>query len=124
MSNRGGRPSKVIDIANFEKLCEMQCTIMEIANFFNCSHDTIERFCKKKYKMTFREVFAEKRSAGLISLRRTQFALAEKNPTMAIFLGKQYLGQRDLIGPNNSTSDEDDPLTKAIKEAMSSDVVQ
>ena len=32
-----------------------------------------------------------------MSLRRTQFKLAEKNPTMAIFLGKQYLGQRDNI---------------------------
>lgn len=32
-----------------------------------------------------------------MSLRRTQFKLAEKNPTMAIWLGKQYLGQRDNI---------------------------
>ena len=26
-----------------------------------------------------------------------QFKLAEKNPTMAIWLGKQYLGQKDTI---------------------------
>lgn len=32
-----------------------------------------------------------------MSLRRTQFKLAEKNPTMAIWLGKQYLGQRDNV---------------------------
>ena len=33
--------------------------------------------------------------AGFISLRRKQFELAEKSPAMAIFLGKQYLGQTD-----------------------------
>ena len=31
----------------------------------------------------------------MISLRRSQFKLAEKNATMAIWLGKQYLGQRN-----------------------------
>ena len=37
---------------------------------------------------------------GKRSLRRIQFKLAEKNPTMAIWLGKQYLGQRDNIEVN------------------------
>jgi hypothetical protein len=32
-----------------------------------------------------------------MSLRRTQFKLAEKNATLCIWLGKQYLGQRDII---------------------------
>jgi len=30
-------------------------------------------------------------------LRRTQFKLADTHPGMAIFLGKNYLGQRDLF---------------------------
>ena len=33
---------------------------------------------------------------GLISLRRMQFQLAEKSAAMAIFLGKQHLGQQDV----------------------------
>ena len=45
--------------------------------------------------MSFSEVFSIKREKGKVSLRRSQFKLAEKNPTMAIWLGKQYLGQRD-----------------------------
>lgn len=45
--------------------------------------------------MGFSEIFAIKRSDGKISLRRSQFALAKKNAAMAIFLGKQYLGQSD-----------------------------
>lgn len=50
--------------------------------------------------MTFSDTFAEKRKTGKISLRRMQWRLAEKNATMAIFLGKQYLGQRDNVDVN------------------------
>ena len=32
-----------------------------------------------------------------MSLRRYQFQLAQKNTAMAIWLGKQYLGQRDIV---------------------------
>ena len=40
-------------------------------------------------------MFREKRGKGKISLRRAQFRLAEHNAAMAIWLGKQYLGQRE-----------------------------
>ena len=32
-----------------------------------------------------------------IKLRKNQFKLSEKSASMAIWLGKQYLGQRDTI---------------------------
>lgn len=32
-------------------------------------------------------------------LHNIQWSLAEKSPTMAIFLGKQYLGQKDVPVP-------------------------
>ena len=32
-----------------------------------------------------------------MSLRRNQFRLSEKSAAMAIWLGKQYLGQRDNV---------------------------
>lgn len=89
------RPRKNIDRGNFEKLCGLQCTLPEVASFFECSEDTIERWCKREYKEGFAEVFAKKRGVGKIGLRRTQFKLAEKSAAMAIFLGKNYLGQRD-----------------------------
>lgn len=91
----GGRPRKDIDQATFEKLCGLQCTLAEIASFFGCSEDTVERWCKRTYKKGFAETFKEKRAAGLISLRRAQFRLAEKNATLLIWLGKNYLGQSD-----------------------------
>lgn len=112
-----GRPKKNIDVQQFEKLCGLQCTKEEIASFFNCSEDTIENFCKKQYKETFSAVFNKKRGLGKISLRRSQWKLAEKSPAMAIFLGKQYLNQTDKV--MNIITDEDaDPLSKAFEELM------
>ena len=90
-----GRPNKKIDKEQFEKLCGLQCTLEEICSFFDCCTDTLESWCKRTYKQNFSEVFSQKRRIGKISLRRAQFRLAEKNPTMAIWLGKQYLGQTD-----------------------------
>lgn len=91
-----GRPVIEIDWELFDKLCSLQCTLNEIAGFFNCSIDTIENKCKQKKGMTFSEYFDQKRSNGKISLRRHQWKLAEKgNPIMLIWLGKQYLEQKD-----------------------------
>lgn len=90
-----GRPKINIDETTFKKLCELQCTREEISGFIGCSHDTLERWCKKTYGDTFEHVFAQLRQGGRISLRRSQFKIAQKNATMAIWLGKQYLGQKD-----------------------------
>lgn len=86
-----------IDEKTFEKLCAIMCTAPEICGFFGISYDTLNRWCKTHYGDTFKKVFDEKSSFGKISLRRIQFAQAEKNPSMAIFLGKQYLGQKDFV---------------------------
>ena len=88
-----GRPKKEIDQKEFEKLCFMQCTIQEFTLFFGVTDKTLSAWCKKTYGKPFSEIFAIKRQGGLISLRRKQFQLAEKNAAMAIFLGIQYLGQ-------------------------------
>ena len=86
-----------IEKKQFEKLCQLQCTILEICDYFEVEDDTLNSWCKKTYKKTFSEIFKIKRGKGQISLRRMQWQQAEKNPTMAIWLGKQYLGQRDNI---------------------------
>lgn len=86
-----------IDKKQFEKLCQLQCTLLEICDYFEVEDDTLNSWCKKTYKKTFSEIFKIKRGKGQISLRRIQWQLAEKNPTMAIWLGKQYLKQSDNI---------------------------
>ena len=93
-----GRPRKQIDKTEFEKLCFLQCTRSEFCTWFDVNEDTLNRWCKENYDgRTFSAVFQEKRENGLISLRRTQFQLAEKSPAMAIFLGKNLLGQTDKV---------------------------
>lgn len=94
------RPRKEIDQKQFENLCGLQCTLEEICGWFDVCSDTLETWCKRTYERSFSEVFAQKRGAGKISLRRSQWRLAEKNATMAIFLGKQFLGQRDNVDVN------------------------
>lgn len=94
-TNKGGRPIKQIDSKQFENLCGLQCTQEEIAAFFDCDADTVANWCKRTYGVGFSEVFSQKRGKGKISLRRAQWQLAENNATMAIFLGKQFLGQKD-----------------------------
>ena len=93
-----GRPRKQIDKTEFEKLCFLQCTEREFCSWFDVSDETLNKWCKENYDgRTFLDVFKEKRENGLISLRRTQFQLAEKSPAMAIFLGKNLLGQTDKL---------------------------
>jgi AraC-like DNA-binding protein len=85
-----------IDLGQLDKLCAIQCTKFEVACFFECSEDTIERRIKEKTGMTFSQYFEMKRGRGKIALRRMQMQTAEKgNVTMLIWLGKQYLGQTD-----------------------------
>lgn len=90
-----------IDKQSFESLCALQCTQNEIAFFFRCSYRCIEEWVKETYKhddgtpMTFKEVFKILRSGGMISLRRKQFKLADKSAPMAIWLGRQILGQTE-----------------------------
>lgn len=91
------RPRKVIDQRQFENLCGLQCTQEEICSVLDVCEETLNSWCKKTYKQGFSEVFRQKRGKGKVSLRRNQWKLSETNATMAIWLGKQYLGQRDQI---------------------------
>jgi len=92
-----GRPQKEIDQKQFEKLCGLQCPLHEIASWFECSEDTIERWCKRTYSMTFADAYKIHSAQGKISLRRFQFKQAERSTAMAIWLGKQWLDQKEQM---------------------------
>jgi hypothetical protein len=92
-----GRPRKEIDKREFEKLCALQCTMSEISAWFECDKKTLIAWCERTYNAEFSTVFKEKSETGKISLRRRQWQLAEKSPAMAIFLGKNLLGQTDKM---------------------------
>ncbi len=91
--NKVGRPPLEIDLEELEKLGGLQCTKEDAAAWFGCSLNTIKRRLRED---VYREVWERGLGKGRVSLRRKQMDLAEKNATMAIFLGKQILGQRDV----------------------------
>lgn len=84
-----------IDQKQFESLCSIQCTKEEIGAVLGVCEDTLNSWCNSTYGNNFSVVFHEKRKLGKESLRRKQWKLADKNATMAIWLGKQYLGQKE-----------------------------
>lgn len=95
MGKRGPKLTP-IDWNQFDKLCELQCTLKEISSWFNCSEDTIERAVKREHGVKFAEYFAQKRGRGKIALRRKQFEAAMAgNTALLIWLGKQYLNQSE-----------------------------
>ena len=111
------RPRKEIDQKQFENLCGLQCTLEEICGWFGVTDKTLNSWCKRTYSESFSEVFRQKRSTGKISLRRSQWRLAEKNANMAIWLGKQYLGQKDIVEVGVEKDNvQDDALSKSLKE--------
>ncbi len=111
-----GRRPKEIDKKQFEGLCGLQCTYDEICSWFGVTDKTLNSWCKRTYGKNFSEVFKEKRGHGRISLRRAQWELANKNASMAIFLGKQYLGQSDQGGViTEKDVRQEDALSASLK---------
>ena len=108
-----GRPKKEIDYILAEKLANIMCTQEEIASYFDCDVRTLQRdkeFCR---------VYKKGLDQGRMSLRRKQYSMSETNVTMAIWLGKQYLGQTDKVESRNENVETSDvvfdKLAKALK---------
>jgi hypothetical protein len=84
------RPKLEIDEKQVEYLAMAYCTDEEIAAKVGCSVDTLTR--------RFAESIKKGKGSARASLRGKQFELAMKgNTTLLIWLGKQYLGQRDQV---------------------------
>ena len=83
------RPKKYNIATNqVEQLASFGCTNKEIASFFDCSADLLEK--------SYSEFLTKGRDKGKIRLRQWQYKAAEKgNVAMLIWLGKQVLGQTE-----------------------------
>lgn len=85
-----------IDWETVDKLLQAQCGGEGIASKLGIHYQTLQRACKEIKKMNFVEYSMLKRGEGVELLRAKQFQTAMNgNVTMQIWLGKQYLGQRD-----------------------------
>lgn len=84
------------DWENVDKLMELQCTLPEIASFFRVSPAALEDIVEREKDMKYRQYYDLHKGRGQVALRRVQMQVALKgNPTMLIWLGKQYLDQLD-----------------------------
>lgn len=97
------RKPKQINASEVTKLAEIGCTTLEIATVMDCSVDTLQR--------RFAANLAKGRQDLKMKLRRRQIRAAlDGNITMLIWLGKQYLGQRERqyieLGDLSKLSDE------------------
>jgi hypothetical protein len=94
------RPEAKIDLAELEKLCNMQCTDEEVASFFGVSTRTIER---RRLVQKFSDIMDQARAKGRISVRRYLFKLAAAgNVAAAIFLAKNLLGYKDVVNTEHT----------------------
>lgn len=113
------RPKIEVNWPEVDKLCALQATHSEISQFLGISEDTLSRRCKEDHKISFADYIEQKRGVGKVSLRRSQWLLAQKgNATMLIWLGKQYLGQRDKASHELSGPDGKPVQTNAIVEEV------
>ena len=98
-NGKPGRPSKVkgITAAQVEALARIGCTQVEIGEIHGVAHSQISRHFAQPYK---RGIAKCKKS-----LRRKQIAVANKSkPAMLIWLGKQFLGQKEPKSEHDVTS--------------------
>ena len=94
------RPLKNFDQKIFENLCRVWCTHQELEHILDCDKVTLDKWCKRTYNASLSETYKRFSDDGACSLRRFQYQLAAKNAAMAIWLGKQRLGQKE--DPNSA----------------------
>ena len=126
---RTGRPQKEFDKKAFADLVGFGCSQEEICWFFRDENgkpanvDTLSRWCKRTYDMNFQEFKKQNELMPLkIQLRKNQLELSKKSASMAIFLGKNYLGQRDSVEYEDSEAlNKLDQILKSMDEKAQGD---
>lgn len=106
-----GRPKKVLSAKDWDSvkyMCIIHCTGEEIAGVLGMDYDTLNRNCKEKYDISISEYIKQNQTNGKMSLRRAQWKAAENgNVTMQIWLGKQWLGQKEQSEVSISRNDDE-----------------
>jgi len=90
-----GRPKIEINLDELERLSALNCTMPELAAYFRVPLRTLEdRYTNDP---DIRATINRGREVGKLSVRRKQMQIMNdmNSATMAIWLGKQLLGQRD-----------------------------
>jgi len=97
---RRGRKPIPVDWKKAEKMFEEHATVQEVADYFGLTITALTR--RNEFVECYKRAYAK----GKLSLRRLQWALANRGDrTMLIWLGKQYLGQSDQLDQRLSGPD-------------------
>ena len=92
------RPKKDLDIKLLKNLAKIQCTQNEVCGIVGVTDKTLVTKLKEFGYEGFSDFLKKEGSDGKMSLRRKQFEPAmQGNVPMLIFLGKQWLGQKDKV---------------------------
>ncbi|MBQ9008981.1 MAG: hypothetical protein IJ088_06585 [Clostridia bacterium] len=84
----------------FEVYCQLACSEQDICDLFGgVDHKTLDEWCQKTYGMAFEQIYRKKVSPVKLALRKNQLLLSKTSSMMAIFLGKNMLGQSDHPEP-------------------------
>jgi IS30 family transposase len=103
-----GRPEIKIDWKKVGNLLKAQCIGTGIASMLGVSPDTLYRKCQEDHKTNFEDYSRQKKSEGVELLRAKQFQTAmEGDKTLLIWLGKQYLDQKDKAQSDITTNGKD-----------------
>lgn len=103
--------------ASIEYMAIIHCTGEEMAGVMGVDYDTLCSRVKERYNVdSFSDWYKNASAKGNMSLRRCQWKSAENgNVTMQIFLGKQWLGQKEQIDTNVSGNGMLDGILEYMK---------
>ena len=88
-------PQKVIILEQVLHWMDLGSTAEEIAGSYRVSIDTLNARLEEMTGFGFSKLKERVCGQVKVNVRRNQYRLSEKNATMAIWLGKVWLGQRD-----------------------------
>jgi hypothetical protein len=95
-------------LGTLAQLARIQCTEREAAAVLGISQALLNRHLNKNKRANeFALAWDDGQAKGHMSLRRLQWRLANKgNAALAIWLGKQWLGQKDIQVAVNASIDD------------------
>lgn len=112
---KNGRPKTVnIDEKKFRELMQLKPKLSWVANFFDCSEDSIHNYCHE----TFGQSFSEFRDKMMMSVRANLIMRAidgaiKGNTALHIFCLKNLCGWEDMPSPFNDDSQDHEMLFKS-----------
>lgn len=119
----GKTMEKKIDPEQMQSLMRVYPSLQDTADFFKCTTRTIERFIRKKFKLTFVAFREQNMIHTRLSIKRKMIEKAQAGDnTMLIWCSKNLLGWSDKVEQKQINSYEklsDEEILKLANEQLS-----